>query len=173
MLTPNILACESWGKIIFIVCDVLVGYFIYKLVKLRCSEKWAVGCTLMWLYNPLPITVSSRGNAESVLALLILLMIYSLTSQHMTVVAFSYLLYGFTVHMKIYPIVYSLPLYLAMGSTADAIWRRWPPYKWDIWPNKRRVSLVFLSAASFLLITGLCYVRWVAFSIKFICVCLD
>ena len=77
------------------------------------SESVALKCALCWLLNPLPITVSSRGNAESVMSALVLLTLYALMKRWTKTAAF---LYAVSVHVKIYPITYCLPIYFLLGT---------------------------------------------------------
>ncbi|KAM6900518.1 GPI mannosyltransferase 1 [Xenentodon cancila] len=114
LLTPNIYISLVFGKILFIVCDVLSGLLIYRMLRLRgqtCESARRV-CAL-WLLNPLPMGVSSRGNAESILAALVLGTLLCLEAGHL---AWAALLYGLSVHMKIYPVTYALPIALSLRS---------------------------------------------------------
>lgn len=114
MLTPNIYISEIYGKILFIACDVLSGLLIYQILQHRgLSAKTALGVCSLWLLNPLPMGVSSRGNAESVLAALVLGTLLCLETRHLTLAA---LLYGLSVHMKIYPVTYALPIALTLRT---------------------------------------------------------
>lgn len=114
MLTPNIYLSMVFGKILFIVCDVLSGLLIYKILRLRGlnSETARRVCSL-WLLNPLPMGVSSRGNAESILAALVLGTLLCMEGRHLMWAA---MLYGLSVHMKIYPITYALPIALTLRT---------------------------------------------------------
>ncbi|XP_077592043.1 GPI alpha-1,4-mannosyltransferase I, catalytic subunit [Stigmatopora nigra] len=114
LLTPNIYIHMVFGKLIFILCDVLSGLLIHKILCLRgIGSETAVRVCSMWLLNPIPMGVSSRGNAESILAALVLGTLLCLEGRRMTRAA---LLYGLSVHMKIYPITYALPIVLTLRT---------------------------------------------------------
>lgn len=118
LLTPNIYVSVVFGKILFVACDVLSGLLIYQILQHRgLSAKAALGVCSLWLLNPLPMGVSSRGNAESVLAALVLGTLLCLETRRLTWAA---LLYGLSVHMKIYPATYALPIALALRTPAAA-----------------------------------------------------
>ena len=76
-------------------------WIIYKIFTLQNLPKHTkiLSC-IFWLFNPLTAIVSSRGNAESTMAVLMLLCIYYLECDQLVVDA---LLYGMAVHVKIYP----------------------------------------------------------------------
>ncbi|XP_028288278.1 GPI alpha-1,4-mannosyltransferase I, catalytic subunit [Parambassis ranga] len=112
LLTPNIYLSMVFGKILFIVCDVLSGLLIYRILRLRgLTSETARRASSLWLLNPLPMGVSSRGNAESVLSALVLGTLHCMEAQHLLWAA---VLYGLSVHMKIYPITYALPIALTL-----------------------------------------------------------
>ncbi|XP_072013018.1 GPI mannosyltransferase 1-like isoform X2 [Amphiura filiformis] len=164
LLTPNIHLTPVFGKLIFIICDVLAGYFIYKILTLRkTSDKTAVVCSLLWLFNPLPMTVSSRGNAESIMAMLVLGTLYAVLKKRTVMCA---ILLAISVHVKIYPATYALPLYFLVGSSGKSLARR--PIRghqrsivgrtFDLfWPNAERLCLVVVAASVFVVLTGAMY----------------
>jgi len=171
ILTPNIYVHACCGKVLFVLCDIIVGYIIYHLVLLMQSKAarrgsteyqdsvgLAVFCASLWLYNPLTAGVSSRGNAESLLSVLVLLVLYCLTSQRRTAHIAAFMLYGLTVHMKIYPIIYSLPLYLAYqkqhASKNSSVFSKIYVLLRPTWG---RLALVVVSVSTFLILTGACY----------------
>lgn len=114
VLTLNHQLFYSFGKVLFVLCDLLVGVFIYLILTARGVQKTKVTFSVsLWLLNPLTATVSSRGNAESILALLVLLTLYFIVSRQVFAAG---ICFGLVVHLKIFPIIYSLPLYLFINE---------------------------------------------------------
>ncbi|XP_048410881.1 GPI mannosyltransferase 1 isoform X3 [Stegostoma tigrinum] len=119
MLTPNINLTELYGKILFIICDILAAHFMHRILSLRGfdNRKACWYCSL-WLFNPLPMIVSSRGNAEAILAGLVMVTLYYLESRQIVKAA---LFYGLSVHMKIYPVTYAVPIVLSLQTDQQAM----------------------------------------------------
>lgn len=110
LLTPNHYLFFSFGKLLFILCDLVTGWLIYHILTLKgVTEHLKFFSCSLWLLNPLTATVSSRGNAESILSVLVLLCLYCVMCKQ---VVLSGITFGLAVHMKIFPIMYSLPLFL-------------------------------------------------------------
>lgn len=98
------------GKMIFVVFDLLTGIIIQRLLKRCLTSKnsfQSVYLNSIWMLNPMVITISTRGNAESVLSFLIMLALYHLESGNLLIAGF---LYGLSIHFKIYPVIYCLPI---------------------------------------------------------------
>jgi len=109
MLVGNFVFFYDFGKIIFVVCDLFIGVLIEKILKLQnVSDERAKDMSLLWLLNPLAFNISTRGNADSIVSFLILGTIYFILKKRVIIAA---LLYGFAVHFRIYPIIYSLTFY--------------------------------------------------------------
>lgn len=98
------------GKLIFVAFDLFTGMIILDLVR-RCvknpDSSLPLWLSSLWLLNPMVITISTRGNAESVICFLITLALYLLQRDHLVISA---LVYGLSIHFKIYPIIYCLPI---------------------------------------------------------------
>ncbi|QLL33582.1 hypothetical protein HG536_0E04930 [Torulaspora globosa] len=98
------------GKLVFVAFDLLTGIIILDLVK-RCLSRRESTLPLwlssLWLLNPMVITISTRGNAESVVSFLIMLTLLLLQKSKDT---WSAVVYGLSIHFKIYPIIYCLPI---------------------------------------------------------------
>ncbi|XP_037311909.2 GPI mannosyltransferase 1 [Pungitius pungitius] len=125
LLTPNVFLSMVFGKVLFVVCDVLSGLLIYRILRLRgLNAETARRVCSLWLLNPLPMGVSSRGNAEAILAALVLGTLLCMEARHLM---WAGVLYGLSVHMKIYPVTYALPIALSLRTaetTSEKGWRR-------------------------------------------------
>lgn len=162
MLTPNIYLLMAFGKILFIVCDVLSGLLIYKILCLRgISSETACYVSSLWLLNPLSMGVSSRGNAESILSALVLGTLLCMEARHLTWAA---LLYGLSVHMKIYPVTYVLPIALSLRTQDTTAEKHKAKSRWrgligfiTSFINKDLFLFATLSGGVFCLLTALFY----------------
>ena len=105
------------------------------------------------LLNPISINVSTRGNAEAILSTLIVGWLYLLL-QRRTVLAG--VLYGFSVHFKLYPIIYAPALALFINHRySGARHRPW----WSLAElfNRQRVLFALSSVVAWAMPTALYY----------------
>ena len=170
LLTPNITLHMCFGKVMSVIFDVLAGYVLYKIASVQGrSHRRAVMASWLWLFNPLPLTVSTRGNAESIMAVLVLASIYFALIKH---VSASAIFFALSVHFKIFPIIYGLPLVLLMGvdgynSKKPDVGGTEDNHKGtgyihravDFIFHPQRVQFAMISAVTFLGLTGLLYAR--------------
>lgn len=166
LLTPNITTSwDSYGKILFSLFDILACYLIYLIVLHENGNDRALArkCTYLWIFNPLPIVICSRGSSESMILCLVLAVLYLFLKQTYLLCG---LVYGFSVHFKIYPITYCLPLYLCLGETNRRASRRsltsfkgfFSSLLNDILTyNQPRLILVLSSFIGFFVPTFICY----------------
>ncbi|KAF0311760.1 GPI mannosyltransferase 1 [Amphibalanus amphitrite] len=146
LLVPTEL-CRTFGKLVFSALDVAVGALVYRLARLEGhSRRIAVSCAALWWYNPLPIAVCSRGNAESLVLCLLLYCLY-LCRRRLLLLAGAAL--GLAVHVKIYPAVVAPALYWSLGEGSGV--RRW------LLPNAARLRLCGAAAVTFLSLTVGCW----------------
>ena len=164
-LLPNITLHKAFGKLFFILCDIIAGSLIHKILKTQgISDSNAVTYSWVWLFNPMIITVSTRGNAESVLAVLVLSSLYFMLVKRFILSA---IMLAFSVHFKIYPIIYALPFYLTIGWFArkddcrcakqDGILR----VIFSHISHPHQLLYAVISGSMFLLITGVMYYMYV------------
>ena len=143
----------------------LAGYLIYAILHQRNnSEKMAVICANLWLLNPLPMAVSSRGSAESIMAVLVLATIYSLQQKTILMMVIAFVLHAVSIHVKIYPVTYALPLYL-MLSENDSGLKWWRLFGADVWPNRLRILYIITAGVMLISLTTACYLWCVGFLI--------
>ncbi|XP_027540283.1 GPI mannosyltransferase 1 [Neopelma chrysocephalum] len=120
LLTPNVFLAEPFGKLLFVAGDLAAAAVAYRALRRRGTAAGrACGCcAAAWLLNPLPMAVSSRGNAEALVALLVLATLYWVEAGSVGKAA---VCYGLAVHMKIYPLTYALPIALYLRSEDGAV----------------------------------------------------
>ncbi|KAJ8545698.1 hypothetical protein K7X08_018281 [Anisodus acutangulus] len=112
LLVPNSFIHPSWGKFIFSASDLLVGFLINTILKLRgVPDKLCTYSVMVWLLNPFTFTIGTRGNCEPIICVIILWIIICLMKGRLVQAAFWY---GLVVHMRIYPIIYALPIILVL-----------------------------------------------------------
>lgn len=117
LLLPNIVLHRAFGKLLFAVADLLVAVAIYKIVFFfyRKQSK-ALQCSKLWLYNLFSVIIASRGNSDSLIALLVLLVLYSHLQRRYLV---SGIILGLAVHLRLYPIIFLLPLYVTISDNSS------------------------------------------------------
>ncbi|XP_039562965.1 GPI mannosyltransferase 1 [Passer montanus] len=123
LLTPNVFLTEAFGKLLFVAGDLAAAVVAYRALRRRGTAAGrACGCcAAAWLLNPLPMAVSSRGNAEALVALLVLATVYWVEAGSVGKAA---VCYGLAVHMKIYPLTYALPIALRLRAGPRSATRR-------------------------------------------------
>ena len=71
-----------------------------------------------WIYNPVTITISTRGSNDNIITLMVYASVFFLLKKNYIKAG---LLYGLSVHFKIYPIIYSIPLFFFIDCDRESI----------------------------------------------------
>lgn len=143
LLTPNIVLGADYGKLNFSLVDIVVAVLINNILKRQgYSDKTAKSSALLWLYNPLTIIISTRGNADSLAVFFVMLTIDLLQRDRFVLAG---LIHGLSIHFRLYPIIFSLPMYLSLSEKSVAF------------PNTNQTKLAFSCIFSFVSLTFLCY----------------
>jgi len=161
MLLPNVTLSPLFGKFLFCGFDLIAGHLIYAHVRTMLSamtnnrkyvETWAKRSAFLWLYNPMVMGVSSRGNAESIVVTLVLatLLLYQERVYFLSGIAL-----GMAIHFKIYPIVYSLPMYMALSDYKSSSW-----VVNRFCPNSGRLRLVVGTISTLVFLTAICFAAY-------------
>ncbi|KAJ2848940.1 GPI mannosyltransferase 1 [Coemansia brasiliensis] len=116
VLTPNIWLHPTFGKWLFVMCDCLVGYLIICILRERkLSEHIAAAYSMLWLLNPQVATISTRGSAEAIVCVTVMAAFYAFQRKH---IIWGAICFGISVHLKIYPIIYALPMLVVLDRAA-------------------------------------------------------
>jgi phosphatidylinositol glycan class M len=107
LMLPNVVQGGTFiwfGKLIFVGADLLVGYLIVQILTFRGTKPGnATLWSVLWLYHPFSIQISTRGNADGIVCALVLLTLYYLMKKNIYLGGF---FWGMAVHFKAYPIIY-------------------------------------------------------------------
>ena len=137
------------------MADVLIPVVLREV--LPQSHAWLA---VLWLFNPMPANIATRGSAESVLGLLVCANLLAAVKQRWFIAA---VLLGVSVHLKIYPFIYGFSLLFAIDdqpplSKESSTSRRW--IRWIM--HMQRIHLFLRSVTTFLILSGAMYLMWVS-----------
>ena len=115
------LAC----KFIFVAVDILLALILWDLVELQLKRSnWKFTDTHVALFvsglilNPLFFLMSTRGSNDQIIQALIFAAIWLLLRKRYVLAGF---VYGFSIHFKIYPIIFSFVFYFFIDCDRDLI----------------------------------------------------
>ncbi|KIJ41293.1 glycosyltransferase family 50 protein [Sphaerobolus stellatus SS14] len=167
IITPNITLHPSFGKALFSICDLLVGAMLYNLFVTFPPRKTSdiasirkhglLWVSALWLFNPMVFTISTRGSSESVLGLLVIGTLFLVMKGHRRLAA---IMFGFSVHWKIYPIIYgaSILAYYGARSKDKERWTWLGPFSQLF--SSAGLKFALLSASVLAVLTGTLYLIW-------------
>eukprot|EP00919_Chromeraceae_sp_WS-2016_P023299 GHVR01055381.1.p1 GENE.GHVR01055381.1~~GHVR01055381.1.p1 ORF type:complete len:290 (+),score=61.08 GHVR01055381.1:108-977(+) len=109
IMLPCIYIHESLGKIFFSLVHIGTGKCIELLLELDgVSRDYSnMMVCMLWLYNPIALTVSTRGSGDALVCVCVLLTLLLLFKNKLILSA---CVYGLSVHLKIYPVIFALPI---------------------------------------------------------------
>ncbi|KAJ2746184.1 GPI mannosyltransferase 1 [Coemansia sp. BCRC 34301] len=115
-LTPNVWLHPTFGKWLFVACDCVVGALVVRISRARgLDDQKAATYSALWLLNPQVANISTRGSAESVVCAAVMAAFYAFQRKN---IALGSVLFGLAVHLKIYPVIYTLPLLVVLDRAA-------------------------------------------------------
>jgi GPI mannosyltransferase 1 subunit M len=115
---PNIIFFKCFGKILFCLADICVGYELYTILILRGEPKTRASMfSALFLLSPLSVNVSTRGSSDSIICFLVLRVLRLLLEKKDSMAA---ILFGLSVHLRIFPIIYAFPIILSLQSTSTS-----------------------------------------------------
>ena len=107
----------TFGKLLFCFADLITGFFLERILLLMGKSPIY---SALWTLNPFVAVISSRGNAESIMSALVMATLWAVMSNRLSLAA---LIYGISVHFKIYPIIYAVPLWFGIDH-GNVFYRR-------------------------------------------------
>lgn len=156
----NILLNENSGKLLLIFSDILCGQVLYTLNihqgVHRINSKLFL---IIWLFNPITIAISTRGSFEPIITLLVIVSVYLLIRGDNF---FAGLLYGLTIHIKLYPIIYAISFYFYIVQRKPYMKTQTKVYYWlkTLTPNSSHLKFFVSSGISLLLSSYISYIYY-------------
>lgn len=120
--------------------------------KFRLPDRYVLNAkigALIWLYNPLTMVIATRGNGDSLTSLLVLVTLWFLLkpSDGQLQYFVAGLGHGLSIHFRLYPLIFSLSMFLYAGRNNRSIWN----------VNLKQIYLVIGSLISLAALTTLFY----------------
>mmetsp|Transcript_114074 Transcript_114074/g.333421 ORF Transcript_114074/g.333421 Transcript_114074/m.333421 type:complete len:426 (-) Transcript_114074:203-1480(-) len=147
LLIPNIYVHPSWGKVLFAAMDLVAARHLLRWLRAHSSSAECVRWGLaVWLFNPFIFTISTRGSCESLAVAILYGMLDALCVCNRPRLAA--LLFGLAVHLRMYPIIYALPLLFLVGARAGY-------HDWRCLLSREAWYFALVSGAAFLALLAL------------------
>lgn len=157
VFVPNIVLNDNSGKLLLIIADILGGYLHYILNIYQGTPRLNSKLFLsLWLFNPITIAISTRGSFEPIITLLVLASVYLLITYNFFTAG---LLYGLSIHLKLYPIIYALPFFTYMIQRKPYLRTQTKLSYWikTLSPNSSHMKFFISSGISLLLSSYVSY----------------
>lgn len=99
------------GKLVFLIADMINIYLTQQIINMNKTSS----SSSIWIWfsvlNPMSINIATRGSADSITNMLILTVIFLLKKEAqlnkpLMVVALAGFMFGISVHLRVYPILY-------------------------------------------------------------------
>lgn len=157
LLTPNHFLHPAFGKFLFASCDLAIGVLLLRLttssLPMTRANKAPLWVGALWLLNPMVANISTRGSAESILGLAVILTLFLLLSSRFDAAA---IMLGFAVHFKLYPVVYGASV-LAFLTPRKNSKQTWFQGLKDGAAWRCRIRFALLSVSTLFVLNGVMY----------------
>lgn len=103
ILLPNITIDENFGKVLFSLADLAIGFSIDRIQR-KLGRRGGYLSHILWTFNPFVISISTRGSPESLIGVLVMTTLDLMVHEQYTLSA---VFMALSVHYKIYPFIYA------------------------------------------------------------------
>ncbi|CAD7011345.1 GPI mannosyltransferase 1 [Ceratitis capitata] len=154
-------------------CRKAVHALLSKFGKIRSAQHYnetdarnkpeniARASACFWLYNPLTAVISTRGNGDSFSSFFVILAVYLLVKSEVTERGANWLIFtaglahGFAIHLRLYPLLFSLAYYLCLSTSLARNTRDF--LRQLLFPSYRQLLLVLGTCIALFAVTGFFY----------------
>lgn len=160
-LLPDAAGLVGFGKLAFAAGDVLAGRLLVDVLRARgvSANGAALWVGALWLFNPFTLTISTRGNCEGAVGLLMVFVLRELLAGRLRPAAAAF---GVAVHVRVYPVLYTLPVLVFLDRNYPTVAARHaatgrPAELWRRVLSPERVEFAAVSGGTFLALGAACY----------------
>lgn len=147
----------EFGKLLLVCADIYCAQVLYDLnINQGTNRLYSRLYLILWIFNPVAIAISTRGSFEPMLMAIILTSIQQLVrGRHVN----SGFLFGLAIHLKLYPIIYALSLYIYLVQRKPYLKTQNKLFYWlkTLSPNYSQIKLFISAGLSFFIISYLSY----------------
>ena len=118
-------------KLVFCALDIIATAVFWSIIELQYKAAIPQGKTRVlayvyaWALNPITVNLSTRGSNDNIITLLVMLSVLLLLRKWYFLAG---LFYGFSIHFKIFPIIYCFVFYFFIDCDKELI-AKGHPYK--------------------------------------------
>jgi len=131
IMIPNLTLHKNYGKYLLSFVDILVVIILEKIILLSIrketnnkiktnnkdsgseSESYFYHVNYIYLFNPITINICTRGSSDCLITFFVVLTIYLIKQKY---ILLSALTYGLAIHLKIYPVIYILTIFIYIAT---------------------------------------------------------
>jgi len=153
------LAC----KVVFCTLDIVAAALYWAIIGLQFKTALPQTSGVMayvscWAWSPVTVAISTRGSNDVMITVLVLLSVFLILRKWYVAAG---IVYGLSIHFKIYPIMYSFVFYFFIDCDKSLIASGGSPYKAIVSKNgfftRNRLVFTFFTVVTLVGLTGVFY----------------
>lgn len=141
-----------FGKALFCALDVVAATLLGFVGANEGNGGFSAGAAAAWLLNPFVVNISTRGSHEAVVCSLLAGCLWALRSRRVGVLA---VCLGAAVHVRLFPVIFALPLLLHIGYS----WEKEGTRRWLLF-SRKQWTFGLLCFGTFAALSAACFAAY-------------